>query len=185
MLHRFIIYIHIFLIGLLPVRWMAVECLTDGVFSRASDVWAWAVLCWEVATLGQQPYSALLNHAVMRYVRGGGTLQRPPNCSMPLYVFIIIKIIPTADLIMFYYVYRFTLLQKCWSYNPEQRPTFKYCLEELDALMETVEEDATLITAIAEEPQYITVVPDGKINILISAWNESFALLKIHGLHNF
>lgn len=66
---------------------MAVECLTDGVFSRASDVWAWAVLCWEVTALGRQPYSALPNHAVMRYVRGGGTLQRPNNCPIPLLVF--------------------------------------------------------------------------------------------------
>lgn len=63
---------------------MAVECLTDGVFSRASDVWAWAVLCWEVCALGMQPYAALSNHAVMRYVQGGGTLLRPLNCPQEL-----------------------------------------------------------------------------------------------------
>ncbi|XP_077293792.1 receptor protein-tyrosine kinase sevenless [Arctopsyche grandis] len=125
--------------GLLPVRWMAVECLTDGVFSRASDVWAWAVLCWEVTALGRQPYSALPNHAVMRYVRGGGKLQRPNNCPIPL----------------------FMLLQKCWSYNPDQRPTFKYCLEVLEELISYVDEDVPLAATIDEEPQYITVVPDG------------------------
>lgn len=42
--------------GLLPVRWMAVECLVDGVFSCQSDVWAWGVLCWEVSYLLKTSY---------------------------------------------------------------------------------------------------------------------------------
>lgn len=55
------------------------------------------------------------------------------------------------------------LLQKCWSYNPDQRPTFKYCLEVLEELISYVDQDVPLAATIDEEPQYITVVPDGEL----------------------
>lgn len=58
----------------------------------------------------------------------------------------------------------FLLLQKCWSYNPDHRPTFKYCLEILEELITHIDEDVPLVgTKFEEEPQYITVIPDGKI----------------------
>lgn len=59
---------------------MAVECLVDGVFSCQSDVWAWGVLCWEVLSMGQQPYPARTNRQVLAYVRAGGSPTAPPNC---------------------------------------------------------------------------------------------------------
>jgi serine/threonine protein kinase len=34
--------------GQLPVRWSAVEVLNSGKFSRASDVWAFGCLVYEV-----------------------------------------------------------------------------------------------------------------------------------------
>lgn len=42
--------------GLLPVRWMAPESLKDGVFASTSDVFAYGVVLWEMATLAAQPY---------------------------------------------------------------------------------------------------------------------------------
>ncbi|XP_069689840.1 proto-oncogene tyrosine-protein kinase ROS isoform X2 [Periplaneta americana] len=98
--------------GLLPVRWMAPESLVDGVFTCQSDVWAFGVLIWEIMTLGQQPYPARTNLEVLHYVRNGGRLGRPNNCPEELH----------------------QLMLKCWNYNPETRPTFKYCLEVLEEL---------------------------------------------------
>ncbi|XP_044740104.1 proto-oncogene tyrosine-protein kinase ROS [Chrysoperla carnea] len=102
--------------GLLPVRWMAPESLVDGVFTSQSDVWAFGVLMWEIMTLGQQPYPARTNLEVLHYVRNGGRLHRPNNCPEDLH----------------------QLMLKCWSYNPECRPTFKYCLEILEKLKQHI-----------------------------------------------
>uniref|UniRef100_T1IRG8 receptor protein-tyrosine kinase n=1 Tax=Strigamia maritima TaxID=126957 RepID=T1IRG8_STRMM len=98
--------------GLLPVRWMSPESLMDGVFTTQSDVWAFGVLLWEVMTLGQQPYPARTNLEVLHYVRAGGRLDKPDNCPDDLH----------------------QLMLLCWNYNPDNRPTFKYCLDQLQEL---------------------------------------------------
>uniref|UniRef100_A0A8D9DZJ2 receptor protein-tyrosine kinase n=2 Tax=Cacopsylla melanoneura TaxID=428564 RepID=A0A8D9DZJ2_9HEMI len=98
--------------GLLPVRWMAPECLVDGIFSTQSDAWAFGVLLWEIMSLGQQPYPARTNVDVLHYVRSGGRLNRPANCSHLMY----------------------SLMLKCWSFEADKRPSFKYCLQILEYL---------------------------------------------------
>lgn len=70
--------------GLLPVRWMSPESLVYGVFTSQSDIWAFGVLCWEIMTLGQQPYPARNNIEVLNYVREGGRLTRPRDCPEEL-----------------------------------------------------------------------------------------------------
>lgn len=70
--------------GLLPVRWMSPESLVDGVFTSQSDIWAFGILCWEIMTMGQQPYPARTNIEVLHYVRGGGRLDRPIDCPEEL-----------------------------------------------------------------------------------------------------
>ncbi|XP_039452249.1 proto-oncogene tyrosine-protein kinase ROS isoform X4 [Culex pipiens pallens] len=134
--------------GLLPVRWMSPESLVDGVYTSQSDIWAFGVLLWEIMTLGQQPYPARNNVEVLHYVRGGGRLGRPQDCPEELY----------------------QLMLKCWSYSPEDRPTFRYLLEVLKSLKERTS-DSIQITS-----QFPCKVQNGAI------FNRSYLLSDIN--HN-
>ncbi|NWH67854.1 DDR1 protein, partial [Geococcyx californianus] len=52
--------------ALLPIRWMAWECILMGTFTPASDAWAFGVTLWEVLTrCRQQPYGCLSDDEVI------------------------------------------------------------------------------------------------------------------------
>uniref|UniRef100_F1KQA4 receptor protein-tyrosine kinase n=1 Tax=Ascaris suum TaxID=6253 RepID=F1KQA4_ASCSU len=96
----------------LPLRWLAPESITDGVFTSKSDVWSFGVLLWEILTLGQQPYIGKHNVQVMSFVKGGGRPEKPPYCPDEI----------------------FNIVERAWIYDPEKRPGFADLLPELEAL---------------------------------------------------
>nr|XP_051710847.1 epithelial discoidin domain-containing receptor 1 isoform X5 [Oryctolagus cuniculus] len=96
--------------AVLPIRWMAWECILMGKFTTASDVWAFGVTLWEVLMLCRaQPFGQLTDEQVIEnageFFRDQGRqvyLSRPPACPQGLY----------------------ELMLQCWSREPEQRPPF-------------------------------------------------------------
>uniref|UniRef100_A0AAV2JCP9 Tyrosine-protein kinase receptor TYRO3 n=1 Tax=Knipowitschia caucasica TaxID=637954 RepID=A0AAV2JCP9_KNICA len=64
----------------LPVKWIALESLSDNLYTSQSDVWAFGVTMWEVMTRGQTPYPGVENSEIYEYLIKGERLKRPPDC---------------------------------------------------------------------------------------------------------
>ncbi|XP_059571126.1 epithelial discoidin domain-containing receptor 1 isoform X2 [Alligator mississippiensis] len=98
--------------AVLPIRWMAWECILMGKFTTASDVWAFGVTLWEVLMLCQeQPYSQLTDEQVIenagQFFRDQGEqvyLSRPPACPLALY----------------------EVMLRCWARDAKDRPLFQH-----------------------------------------------------------
>ncbi|XP_025264192.1 proto-oncogene tyrosine-protein kinase ROS-like [Camponotus floridanus] len=103
--------------GLFPIRWMAPESLTIGIFTSQSDVWSFGVLIWEITSLGEQPYIVKTDEEVINYVRAGGRLPMSLNCPSTLY----------------------QLMLRCWS-TADARPNFKLCLRNIIAIRKNIED---------------------------------------------
>ena len=50
----------------------------------ASDVWAYGVFCWEVFTLGDEPFPQYTNDGVAKHILAGLRLTRPDRFPEPL-----------------------------------------------------------------------------------------------------
>ncbi|XP_075897161.1 epithelial discoidin domain-containing receptor 1 isoform X2 [Nelusetta ayraudi] len=98
--------------AVLPIRWMAWECILMGKFTTASDVWAFGVTLWEMLSVCQeQPYSNLTDEQVIdnagEFFRDQGRqvyLSKPAVCPQGLY----------------------ELMLSCWNRDCKLRPSFPH-----------------------------------------------------------
>ncbi|XP_026882556.2 tyrosine-protein kinase Mer isoform X1 [Electrophorus electricus] len=89
-------------IAKMPVKWIAVESLADRVFTVKSDVWAFGVTMWEIATRGMTPYPGVQNQEIYDYLLEGHRLKQPNDCLDELY----------------------DIMFSCWCADPVDRPDF-------------------------------------------------------------
>ncbi|XP_069811441.1 tyrosine-protein kinase Mer [Dendropsophus ebraccatus] len=131
-------------IAKMPVKWIAVESLADRIYTVKSDVWAFGITMWEIATRGMTPYPGVQNHEIYDYLLQGHRLKQPADCLDELY----------------------ELMYLCWRADPADRPTFtelKYKLEKfLQELPPAVnKEDVIYInTSLPEDSELFTQDPE-------------------------
>ncbi|XP_021367011.1 mitogen-activated protein kinase kinase kinase 12-like [Mizuhopecten yessoensis] len=100
--------------GRLPLKWMSIEAICELTFSSASDVWSFGVVLFEVVTLGGTPYPTVDMHDLLRLLRQGYRMEKPPNCSWKLY----------------------NIMLSCWNELPKARPSFTDLKSTLDGMLE-------------------------------------------------
>ncbi|KAL5109230.1 Fibroblast growth factor receptor 1 [Taenia crassiceps] len=102
--------------GRVPLKWMAPECVFHKVFTTKSDVWSFGVLLWEVFSLGDAPAAAVSTNDFLKLLHAGASLYTKPKY---------------ADERVFV-----GLMQHCWEWRPECRPTFMDVVAALSKLLE-------------------------------------------------
>ena len=111
-----------------PIKWTAPESLSFNTFTIKSDVWAYGILLWELATYGKTPYPGIDLFLVLDRLETGYRMDRPEGCPADVY----------------------DLMRDCWNWTPSNRPTFaviKCRLEEMfegESAAEVVEKTLTI-----------------------------------------
>ena len=95
-----------------PIKWTAPEGLAYNKFSSKSDVWAFGVLLWEIATYGKSPYPGVELANVFHLLDSGYRMECPDNCPTNVY----------------------EMMQRCWQWEANARPTFDQIYKDLESM---------------------------------------------------
>ncbi|UMM40511.1 hypothetical protein L5515_017113 [Caenorhabditis briggsae] len=98
-----------------PIKWTAPEGLAFNTFSSKSDVWAFGVLLWEIATYGMAPYPGVELSNVYSLLEHGFRMDGPQGCPPSVY----------------------RLMLQCWNWSPSDRPRFRDIHYNLETLITT------------------------------------------------
>ena len=85
-----------------PIKWTAPEGLAYNRFTTKSDVWAYGILLWEIATYGMSPYPGVDLSDVYHLLETGYRMEMPHQCHPEL----------------------FSLMSECWEWDAAKRPMF-------------------------------------------------------------
>ncbi|CAH8436113.1 unnamed protein product [Schistosoma turkestanicum] len=113
-----------------PIKWTAPEGLSYYVFSSKSDVWAFGVVLWELATYGLSPYPGVELHDVYHLLEKGYRMERPHGCPEAVY----------------------SIMLRCWSWDPNLRPSFSEIHAELEQMYKTMNIEAEVALELEKQP---------------------------------
>ena len=71
--------------GMVPVKWTAPEALYYKKYSTASDVWSYAMVLYEIWSVGKKPFQNLSNTDVIARVQSRQCLAAPSGCPQMVY----------------------------------------------------------------------------------------------------
>ncbi|XP_073965486.1 PDGF- and VEGF-receptor related isoform X3 [Choristoneura fumiferana] len=98
----------------LPVKWLALECMTDRIFSTQSDVWSFGIVLWELFSLAKTPYPEISPQNLLPRLLEGHRLDKPKYADDRLY----------------------KVMRSCWEQRPGKRPTFSELQETIGSFLE-------------------------------------------------
>uniref|UniRef100_A0AAV2KRF9 receptor protein-tyrosine kinase n=1 Tax=Knipowitschia caucasica TaxID=637954 RepID=A0AAV2KRF9_KNICA len=96
-----------------PIKWMAMESLSESVYTTKSDVWSFGVTMWEIISRGRTPYPGVHNYELLDLLRTGYRLKPPEDCDPKIW----------------------EVMQSCWEKQPTQRPCFRELCDRLKTLL--------------------------------------------------
>ncbi|XP_029775655.1 tyrosine-protein kinase ABL1 isoform X2 [Suricata suricatta] len=108
-----------------PIKWTAPESLAYNKFSIKSDVWAFGVLLWEIATYGMSPYPGIDLSQVYELLEKDYRMERPEGCPEKVY----------------------ELMRACWQWTPSDRPSFA----EIHQAFETMFQESSISDEVEKE----------------------------------
>lgn len=87
----------------MPIKWLALECIQQRIFTHKSDVWSFGVTVWELFTYGQRPYENVRARDVPDLLEKGERLPQPSICTIDVYMIMIKCKCPISTLHCHYY----------------------------------------------------------------------------------
>ncbi|XP_069015131.1 ephrin type-A receptor 2 [Embiotoca jacksoni] len=97
----------------LPIKWMAMESLSECIYTSKTDVWSYGVTMWEIVSRGRIPYPGVHNHELLDLLLSGHRLKPPEDCDQKLY----------------------EVMRSCWDREATRRPAFRELVEALKGLL--------------------------------------------------
>merc|ERR1719410_1589007 len=97
-----------------PIKWTAPEGLAYNKFTTKSDVWAFGILLWEIATYGSSPYPGVDLTDVYQLLESGYRMECPPGCPGRVY----------------------SLMRECWHWEDGRRPAFRQIHHDMENMFQ-------------------------------------------------
>ncbi|XP_031623834.1 ankyrin-3-like [Contarinia nasturtii] len=102
-----------------PLKWLALESLSEPKYSVYSDVWSFGIVLWELFSLGAEPYSEekidTFDELEM-HLKDGHRLRKPQYATQSIY----------------------DIMMSCWNAEPKSRPLFDSLEKKISGLMEPI-----------------------------------------------
>jgi len=98
--------------SVVPIKWLAPECIIHQRYTVQTDVWSYGVLLWELTSLGSSPYENINSNDIFLYLKAGKRMSRPLWCNEDLY----------------------KLMLQCWSWDSKDRPSFEQIIQYLELI---------------------------------------------------
>ncbi|KAF1770605.1 hypothetical protein GCK72_002424 [Caenorhabditis remanei] len=108
-----------------PIRWLAVEVIRQRLFSLKSDVWAYAIMSWEIYNNGIEPYPGMMVAEVAQKVLTGYRMELPAELNQEIK----------------------NLIARAWAENENERPSMAEIAMELQRITGTVRPDFVAMEA--------------------------------------